>query len=163
MITAVLNVHLHLRTYRYTSVFRGEPPSHESTIYGKISTTYNIYDGSRRCVIASQPLPKVVTLSTADNTFHIYGICLNRSREAYSLHTFVESDSHNWKTVKPTSKIILEFLRWCIVPSEFLKSFLPTLDLLAFQDVNTLYYFTFKITNVYLASSNRTNRCNRNI
>lgn len=44
------------KTYKYTPVTHGEPPSHGTTVYGIIPPTYNIYDGSRRCVKASQPI-----------------------------------------------------------------------------------------------------------
>lgn len=69
-----------LCTYRYT------PVSHGTTVYVEMPPTYNIYAGSRRCVIVSQPLQEVATdvhdvqLSTTDNTFHIYGIGLKRNR-----------------------------------------------------------------------------------
>ena len=68
-----------------TPVSRGEPPSHGTTVYVEIPPTYNIYAGSSRCVIVSQPCQICnsctwcTTLSTADNTFHFYGICLNRN------------------------------------------------------------------------------------
>lgn len=39
------------------------------------------------------------SLSTSDNTFHIYGICLNRNRKVYSLCNFAQSDSHNGNTI----------------------------------------------------------------
>lgn len=66
-----------------------------STTYGRIDEIHHIYFWTnlsnhdiylQSCVMVSQPLQKVtadvhdVQLSTADNTFHIYGICLNRSR-----------------------------------------------------------------------------------
>lgn len=35
---------------------RGEPLSHGTTVYGEIPPTYNIYDGSSRCVRVSQPI-----------------------------------------------------------------------------------------------------------
>lgn len=88
MITTVLQVHLYNnRTHRYTPVTREEPPSHGTTVYVEIPPTYNIYAGSSRCVIVSQSLQNVATdvhdvlLSTADNTFHFYGICLNWNRK----------------------------------------------------------------------------------
>lgn len=70
--TAIGNAHLglSLRTQN-TPVPHGEPPFHGSTAKYCIPLC-------SRYVIASQPLPKVATLSTADNTFHIYGFCLNR-------------------------------------------------------------------------------------
>ena len=87
MTTTALDVHLYnLRTYRYTPVSHGEPPSHGATVYGKIPPTYNNSNVQQSCVTVSQPLQEVATnvhsvqLSTADNTFHIYGICLNRNR-----------------------------------------------------------------------------------
>lgn len=86
MTTTALDVHLYnLRTYRYTPVSHGEPPSHGATVYGKIPPTYNNSNVQQSCVTVSQPLQEVATnvhsvqLSTADNTFHIYGICLNRN------------------------------------------------------------------------------------
>ena len=66
-----------------------------STTYGRIDEIHHIYFWTnlsnhdiylQSCVTVSQPLQEVATnvhsvqLSTADNTFHIYGICLNRNR-----------------------------------------------------------------------------------
>ena len=78
-----------------------------STTYGRIDEIHHIYFWTnlsnhdiylQSCVMVSQPLQKVtadvhdVQLSTADNTFHIYRIGLNRSRKLYSLSKFGQSD-----------------------------------------------------------------------
>ena len=46
------------------------------------------------------------SLSTMYNTFHFYGIGLNRSRKVYSLCNFTQSDSQNGRLVKPTLEMI---------------------------------------------------------
>lgn len=67
-----------------------------STTYGRIDEIHHIYFWTnlsnhdiylQSCVTVSQPLQEVATnvhsvqLSTADNTFHFYGICLIWNRE----------------------------------------------------------------------------------
>ena len=50
-------------------------------------------------VYGVQPLPEMVTLSTADNTFHIYRIGLNRNR-------MTQAFCQNGYSAKPTSEMI---------------------------------------------------------
>ena len=76
--------------------------------------------------MVSQPLQKAATLSTADNTFHFYGICLNRNRKIYlKYQNGIQIRFPNGRAVKTTSGMILDFLKRQFVPlgSAIVKSF----------------------------------------
>lgn len=106
-----------------------------------------------------------------DNTFHFYGICLNRNRKVYSLCNFTRSDSQMGmcsfsgcgRLVKPTSRMILEFPKRQFVPFEFLKSFFPTFEFIYFQGYKysllpLLFHFQGNCQWPPPNPSNRTNR-----
>ena len=54
-----------------------------------------------RCIITIQPIQFWLRYPQQKNTFHIYGICLNRNRKMYSLCNFTQSDSQNRNTTSP--------------------------------------------------------------
>lgn len=73
----------------------------ETTVPRDYGGTQYIYNkDSSRCVMVSQPLQDVATLSTTDNTFHTDGIGLSRNRKLYSLSKFGQSDSYNGNRIK---------------------------------------------------------------
>lgn len=81
-----------LRTYRYAPVTHGGTTVSRDYGMSHNTTHLNIHTGSRGVSYRHNISQFGDSLSTAHNTFHIYGICLNRNRKVYSLSKFGQSD-----------------------------------------------------------------------
>lgn len=107
--TTVLNVHLHSHTYKYPSSSRETIVPHSQGYGMSHNTTHlNFYTGSRRCVTASQPFPKLEFVVHDGQHFPLLRNLFEP--KSYDTSTFPKWQSgqtfQNGKSAKPTSEMI---------------------------------------------------------